>query len=169
MRPSENGAIHELVQTIADETFAHLFNGQVPIGETNWHLAWLAILGDEIVGVTMTQDEWVGDLWVRKDSRRIGIGARLPAEAEREIRNRGHDKCRLRVVKSNTVAVWFYQSHAGTFTANLRMKNSGMACLSRSSRQRTIPLACPKRKLLIKTRVLKPFPRARSSHFFPNH
>ncbi|HKV81173.1 MAG TPA: GNAT family N-acetyltransferase [Candidatus Sulfotelmatobacter sp.] len=110
MRPIENGAIHELVQNIADETFAYLFNGQVPIGEANWDSAWVAILGEKIVGVTMTSEEWVRDLWVRKDARRIGIGGKLLAEAEREIRSRGHNTFRLRVVKSNTRAVHFYES-----------------------------------------------------------
>jgi len=110
-RPDENRAIHELVQKIADETFACLFaNQQVPIGEANWFSAWVAISGGEIVGVTMTQDEWVSDLWVRSDSRRTGIGAKLLAHAEGEIRSRGHETFRLRVVKSNTRAVQFYES-----------------------------------------------------------
>jgi ribosomal protein S18 acetylase RimI-like enzyme len=111
MRPDENNAVHELVQAIADETFASLFvTPHVPIGEANWFSAWLAVSGKEIVGVTMTRDEWVSDLWVRSDSRRTGIGAKLLAHAEREIRSRGHDVFRLRVVKSNTRAVQFYQS-----------------------------------------------------------
>lgn len=110
-RPDEGRSIHELVQIIADETFAYLFaNRQVPIGEANWLSAWLAISGEEIVGVTMTRDEWVSDLWVRNDSRRTGIGAMLLAHAEREIRSRGHGTLRLRVVKSNTRAVQFYES-----------------------------------------------------------
>lgn len=37
-------------------------------------------------------------------------GQKLPARAEAEIRGRGHDTFRLRVVKSNIVAVRFYQS-----------------------------------------------------------
>ena len=110
-RPDEGRSIHELVQIIADETFAYLFaNRQVPIGEANWLSAWLAISGEEIVGVTLTRDEWVSDLWVRNDSRRTGIGAMLLAHAEREIRSRGHGTFRLRVVKSNTRAVQFYES-----------------------------------------------------------
>jgi ribosomal protein S18 acetylase RimI-like enzyme len=71
----------------------------------------LALSEEEIVGVTMTGDEWVSDLWVRCDSRRIGIGGELLAHAEREIRGRGHGTLRLRVVKSNTRAVEFYQKH----------------------------------------------------------
>jgi ribosomal protein S18 acetylase RimI-like enzyme len=110
-RPDENNSVHALGQTIADETFAYLFApSQVPIGEPNWLSAWLAISSEEIVGVTMTRDEWVGDLWVRRDSRRLGIGAKLLSHAELEIRSRGHDTFRLRVVKSNIRAVQFYQS-----------------------------------------------------------
>src|SRR5262249_39749556 len=83
---------------------------QVPIGEADWVSAWVAISNEEIVGVTMTRDEWVADLWVRLESRRLGIGAKLLAHAEAEIRSRGYDTFRLRVVKSNTRAVQFYQS-----------------------------------------------------------
>ena len=59
-KPSENDSVHALVQTIADETFADLFApSQVPIGDANWLSAWLAVSGEEIVGVTMTREEWV--------------------------------------------------------------------------------------------------------------
>ena len=105
-------AVHELVQTIADETFADLFTTRhVPIGEADWLTAWLAIAVNEIVGVTMTRDDWLSDLWVRRDRRRHGIGAKLLAHAEREIGSRGHGTLRLRVVKSNISAVQFYESH----------------------------------------------------------
>ena len=96
-KPSENDSVHALVQAIADETFAYLFApAQVPIGEANWLSAWLALSGEEIVGVTMTRDEWGSDRWVRCDSRRIGIGGELLTHAEREIRSRGHGTLRLR-------------------------------------------------------------------------
>jgi ribosomal protein S18 acetylase RimI-like enzyme len=109
-KASENDLVHALVQAIADETFAYLFSSQVPIGEANWLSAWVAVFGEEIVGTTMTQDEWVSDLWVRSDRRRLGIGSELLAHAEREIRAHGHDTLRLRVVKSNTRAVEFYRN-----------------------------------------------------------
>jgi ribosomal protein S18 acetylase RimI-like enzyme len=41
---------------------------------------------------------------------RLGIGAKLLAQAELEIRSRGHEKSRLRVVKSNIQAVQFHES-----------------------------------------------------------
>ena len=110
VRPGENGPINALVQAIADETFAYLFKGQVPVGESNWDSAWLAVSAEEIVGVTMTREEWISDLWIRKDARRMGIGTRLLADAEREIRSRGHETFRLNVVKTNIRAVHFYES-----------------------------------------------------------
>ncbi len=110
--PSENDAVHTLVETVAHEIFVELFApAQVPLGKSDWHSAWLAASGNEIVGVTMTRDEWVSDLWVRWASRGMGIGGKLLAHAEREIRSRGHDTLRLRVVESNTRAVEFYRSH----------------------------------------------------------
>jgi ribosomal protein S18 acetylase RimI-like enzyme len=109
-RPEENLWVHALVQAIADETFAYLFHSHVPIGEPDWISAWLAVSSGEIVGVTMTRDEWVSDLWVRSDSRRLGIGKKLLGRAELEICARGYETLRLRVVKSNTRAVQFYKS-----------------------------------------------------------
>jgi ribosomal protein S18 acetylase RimI-like enzyme len=110
--PSENDSIQALVQTIADETFAYLFpNGHVPIGESNWLSAWVALSQEQIVGVMMTRDEWVSDLWVRSDHRRAGIGTKLLAHAEDEIHSRKQNMLRLRVVQSNTRAVRFYQGH----------------------------------------------------------
>lgn len=108
--PSENDSVQALVQAIADETFAYLFAAPVPIGESDWLTAWLAISDNEIVGVMMTRDEWVSDLWVRGDLHRTGIGGKLLSQAESEISGRGHKTLRLRVVESNTRAVGFYQS-----------------------------------------------------------
>jgi ribosomal protein S18 acetylase RimI-like enzyme len=112
VNPDEKESVQRLVQVIADETFAYLFaSAQVPIGVSDWLPGWVAISGDEIVGVTMTRDEWVTDLWVRRDHRRTGVGRRLLAHAEVEIQSRGYRSIRLRVVKSNTRAVEFYRSH----------------------------------------------------------
>ena len=123
---SENDSVHALVQAVADETFAYLFPAsQVPIGEADWHTAWLAISGEEIVGVTMTRDAWVSDLWVRHDNRRTGIGGKLLAYAEREICERGHSTLHLRVVKSNARAIRFYQSHGWSADREFPHENFG--------------------------------------------
>ena len=139
VRPNENNSVHSLVQVIADETFAYLFApSQVPIGEPNWISAWVAISGEEIVGVTMTRDEWVSDLWVRGDSRRFGIGAKLLAQAEFEIRSRGHETFRLRVVKSNTRAVHFYESQGWRVRREFPHEKFGHAMFEMTKSDRTI-------------------------------
>jgi ribosomal protein S18 acetylase RimI-like enzyme len=110
-QPEEIDSIHAMVQVIANETFVELFPSGVPIGKANWSSAWVAISDEEIVGVTMTRELWLSDLWVRPDNRRLGVGAALLSKAELEMANRGINTFHLRVVKSNTRAVRFYQSH----------------------------------------------------------
>lgn len=140
-KPSENDSVHALVQAIADETFAYLFaSSQVPIGEPNWLSAWLAISGEEIVGVTMTRDEWVSDLWVRHDRRRTGIGGKLLVHAEREIRSRGHYTLHLRVVKSNTRAVEFYQTHGWRVHREFPHEKFGHAMFEMTKSNETLPV-----------------------------
>ncbi len=139
-RPDENNAVHALVQAIADETFAYLFaSSQVPIGAANWFAAWLAISNEEIVGVTMTQGEWVSDLWVRQDWRRLGIGAKLLSHAELEISSRGQDTFRLRVVKSNLRAVQFYQSQGWKVHREFPHESFGHAMFEMTKSNQTIP------------------------------
>jgi len=58
--------------------------------------------------VIITNQEWVSDLWVFREHRRRGVGSRLLAQGEAEVAARGHQTCRLRVVRSNAVAVQFY-------------------------------------------------------------
>jgi ribosomal protein S18 acetylase RimI-like enzyme len=76
--------------------------------DDDWSLAWLAVCDDRIVGVLMTHQQWVSDLWVLRENRRRGVGTKLLARGESEISSRGYESCRLRVVKSNRVAVEFY-------------------------------------------------------------
>jgi ribosomal protein S18 acetylase RimI-like enzyme len=130
-----------MVQTIADETFAYLFApSQVPIGEPNWSSAWLAMSTEEIVGVTMTRDEWVSDLWVRRDSRTLGIGTRLLSQAELEIGTRGLSTFRLRVVKSNIRAVQFYQNQDWKIHREFPHEKFGHAMFEMTKSNRTIPM-----------------------------
>jgi ribosomal protein S18 acetylase RimI-like enzyme len=139
-RPNENNSVHALVQAIADETFGYLFApSQAPIGKANWISAWLAISNEEIVGVAMTRDQWVGDLWVRSDSRGLGIGAKLLAQAESEIRSRRHEIFRLRVVKSNIRAVQFYQSQGWKIHREFPHEKFGHAMFEMTKSDRTSP------------------------------
>jgi len=78
-------------------------------------------------------------LWVRSDSRRLGVGAKLLAQAELEIRGRGHETFRLRVVKSNIRAVQFYESQGWRVRREFPHENFGHAMLEMTKSGRTIP------------------------------
>ena len=100
-----------LIETVANETFKDLFApNPVPLKleDEDWPLAWVAAADEQIVGVIITNQEWVSDLWVFREHRGRGVGSRLLSQGEAEIAARGHQTCRLRVVRSNTVAVQFY-------------------------------------------------------------
>jgi ribosomal protein S18 acetylase RimI-like enzyme len=111
---SEYGSVRLLIETVADETFEDLFApSPVPLKfkDEDWPLSWVGVSDEEIVGVIITSQEWVDDLWVLREQRRQGVGSRLLAEGEADIAARGFRTCRLRVVRSNTVAVQFYLNH----------------------------------------------------------
>jgi GNAT superfamily N-acetyltransferase len=110
-RASEYGSVRALIEAVTNETFRDLFApSPVPLEfeDEDWPLAWVAASDGKIVGVIITNQEWVSDLWVFREHRRQGVGSRLLAQGESEIASRGHLTCRLRVVQSNAVAVQFY-------------------------------------------------------------
>ena len=111
---SEYGSVQALIETVANETFKDLFAPnpvRLKFEDEDWPLAWAAVSDEKIVGVIITNQEWVGDLWVFREHRRHGVGSRLLVQGEAEIAARGHRTCRLRVVQSNVIAVQFYLSH----------------------------------------------------------
>jgi ribosomal protein S18 acetylase RimI-like enzyme len=113
-QPSEYNSVRVLIEIVANETLKDLFApNPVPLEfeDEDWPLAWVAVSDEKIVGVILTNQEWVSDLWVFRGHRGRGVGSRLLAEGEAEIAARGHQTCRLRVVRSNTVAVQFYLGH----------------------------------------------------------
>lgn len=113
-QPGEYGSVLALIEAVANETFRDLFApNPVPLefDDEDWPRAWVAVSDEKIVGVIITNREWVSDLWVFRGQRRQGIGSKLLAQGEAEIAGRGHQTCRLRVVRSNAVAVEFYLRH----------------------------------------------------------
>lgn len=110
-QPHEYDSVRDLIKIVATETFKDLFApNPVPLKfkDEDWPLAWVAVSDAKILGVIITNQEWVDDLWVLREHRRQGVGTRLLARGESEIAARGCQTCRLRVVKSNLVAIHFY-------------------------------------------------------------
>ena len=110
-QPGEYGSVRALIETVVNETFRDLFApNPVPLdfGDEDWASAWVAVSDEKIAGVILTNQDWVSDLWVLQEHRGRGIGSRLLAQGEAEIAARGHRTRRLRVVRSNRVAVRFY-------------------------------------------------------------
>lgn len=107
--PSEHAAVRALVQTVVDEVYGNLWAASpLHIDEEDWSLAWVAVSEFKIVGMVLTNEGWVSDLWVVREFRNEGIGRQLLSRGELEIAARGHFTARLRVVKSNVRAVSFY-------------------------------------------------------------
>jgi ribosomal protein S18 acetylase RimI-like enzyme len=111
-QPQELKSVRALVQAVVDEAYGGLWAPPpIPIGEDGWDLSWIAVPDAKIVGVVLTNGEWLDDLWVLRGNRGCGVGQRLLAHAEAEIAARGHDTLRLRVVQSNEAAIAFYRRH----------------------------------------------------------
>jgi ribosomal protein S18 acetylase RimI-like enzyme len=81
------------------------------IDEEDWAQSHVAIVDGRIVGMVLTRNQWIDDLWVLRESRGQGIGRELLDKGESEIAARGYRTFRLRVVKSNRAAVDFYRKN----------------------------------------------------------
>jgi ribosomal protein S18 acetylase RimI-like enzyme len=109
LEPNEENSVRGLVRAVAEETFRDLFApSPVPFEEQEWSGTWVAVSRGKIVGVVLTREDWISDLWVAPESRGRGLGQRLLSQAETEIAVRGFGTSRLRVVKSNSRALQFY-------------------------------------------------------------
>jgi len=111
-QPEEHDSVRALVQTVVDEVYGGIWApSPLPNDEQRWHLSWIAVLDTKIVGVVLTGEEWLDDLWVLRENRGYGVGYRLLEQGENEIIARGHQTLRLRVVQSNAAAIKFYHRH----------------------------------------------------------
>jgi GNAT superfamily N-acetyltransferase len=112
IRPDELQAAHAFVQSVVNETYAFVWGENVPaISETDWSPSWVADNGAGLIALMLTSADWVEDLWIAKPHRRLGLGTKLLALGEEEIRARGFAAAKLRVVAGNTAAESFYRRH----------------------------------------------------------
>ncbi len=99
------------MQAVVDEMYGGLW-AQPPltIDEEDWSLAWIVAVDLEVVGMVLTAEDWVSDLWVLRSFRGAGVGTTLLGRAETEIADREYRHAKLRLVQSNTKARKFYES-----------------------------------------------------------
>jgi hypothetical protein len=65
-QPHEDDSVRALIETVATETFTDLFApNPVPLKfeDDDWRLTWVAASDTNILGVMLTNQEWVSDLW----------------------------------------------------------------------------------------------------------
>ena len=111
----ERESVQVLVQAVVDEVYGGLWTtAPVPIGATDWTPAWVAVDETGLAGVALTSGEWVDDLWIAAKARGGGIGSALLSRCEAEIRDRGINHARLRVVSTNRMAINFYEAEGWT-------------------------------------------------------
>ena len=70
---------------------------------------WVAVEGDEIVGMMALDGEWVEQLYIDPDHQRRGLGARLLGVAQA-----ARDSLALWTFESNLAAQRFYEAHGFT-------------------------------------------------------
>ena len=110
--PSEHPAIRALVGSVVTEVYGSLWDtSSTPIGDDDWSRGWIAVEGTEPVGVLLTTDEWIDDLWIVSAQRGHGLGSQLLSLGEAEIARRSLEVARLRVIKANVRALPFYLDH----------------------------------------------------------
>jgi len=115
---SDVASIEQLVLEVVREVYGDLFPEAAPYRAGNWRGGLLAEIDGRIVGVVVSDDDSVEDLWVMKEHRRRGIGSLLLSAAERQIAGRGHIEARLRVVARNLEARRFYRARGWAETVS---------------------------------------------------
>jgi GNAT superfamily N-acetyltransferase len=107
----ELDSVRHLVTRVVEEIYGSLFPEGVSEDHTNWGEALVAVSEGIIIGVALTSEDTVDDLWVSADHRRRGVGRALLASAESEIQQRDYRLARLRIVADNAAARHFYTAH----------------------------------------------------------
>lgn len=88
---SEYDSVRALIETVANETFSDLFApnpAPLKFEDEDWPLAWVAVSDEKIVGVIITNQEWVSDLCVFREHRRRGFGSKF-SQGEAQIISAG--------------------------------------------------------------------------------
>src|SRR3990167_7047644 len=89
--------LKECVQASLEATYGGLWSSEpLSVWDDDWTNARIACIDGRIVGVGLTRDDALSDLWMHPAAQGLGAGTRLLAELEQEIFARGFAFARLR-------------------------------------------------------------------------
>ena len=111
-RSDELAQARQIAEDSMAQVYRHLLGGVSLVAPEPepWKNSWVALVDDVIVGVGMTRDDRVTDLWLLPQARGHRLGSQLLSLLEAEIKARDHCEARLRVVAENTRARAFYRA-----------------------------------------------------------
>jgi GNAT superfamily N-acetyltransferase len=125
--PSDVASIERLVLEVVREVYDKLIPGDTLPTAGRWAGGLVAEVAGRIVGVVVSDDDWVEDLWVAREYRNRGIGTMLLTAAERRIAKRSYTEAQLRVVAENLDARRFYAAHGWAETVSYPHEKWGFA------------------------------------------
>ena len=113
--PSDVSDIKTCVEASLRATYAGLWTSEpLSAGDRDWPSAWVACVSDDLVGVGLSEEDRISDLWIHPASQGRGIGTQLLAALEKDIAARGFATARLRCLEPNHKSRSFYVSRGWT-------------------------------------------------------
>ena len=113
--PADVTAIKQCVEASLQATYGGLWTSEpLSAADRGWDRAWVACIFGSIVGVGLSEEDRVSDLWVHPTAQGRGVGSALLAALEREIADRGFANARLRCLEPNNRSRSFYVSRGWT-------------------------------------------------------
>ena len=111
--PNDFEQISNLVHDVTREKYGHLFSEELMASNdlNSWKSSWVAVDNRVIVGIGLSNGDYIDDLWLRSGYRGRKIGSDLLSVLESQIEKSGHLQARLRVVAENEAARRFYRRH----------------------------------------------------------
>jgi GNAT superfamily N-acetyltransferase len=114
-KPADLSAIKTCVQASLDATYGGVWTSEPLVPrDRGWDHAWVACCSDKVVGVGLSHDDVVSDLWVHPAAQGRGAGTALLTALECEIGDRGFATARLRCLEPNLRSRSFYASRGWT-------------------------------------------------------
>ena len=113
--PDDHVAVLACADASLNATYAGLWTSEsLAAGDRDWSKAWVACSSEHVIGVGLSRDDVVSDLWVHPTQQGRGAGTALLAALEDEIAHRGFAMARLRCLEPNLKSRSFYVSRGWT-------------------------------------------------------